>query len=244
MFEKVYHDQLYEYFKEILASLLTAFRKKISTQHVLLKVIEDCKAALDWHEHIGLILMDLSKAFDCLPHQLLLSKLYFYGLSKNACTLLKSYLQNRRQRVKLGSARSEWSILQNGVPQGSALGPLLFNVFMNDLFVKLCDRCSLYNYADDNTISISHSDTDELKRQLQDCSEMAIQWFESNQMQVNPSKFQLMIMYSGLKPGPIELTICNQVIQSVECVKLLGIHIDDKLSFDKHISTLCKRVSQ
>ena len=115
---------------------------------------------------------------------------------------------------------------------------------MNDLFFKLCDRCSLYNYADDNTISISHSDTDELKRQLQDCSEMAIQWFESNQMQVNPSKFQLMIMYSGLKPGPIELTICNQVIQSVECVKLLGIHIDDKLSFDKHISTLCKRASQ
>ena len=115
---------------------------------------------------------------------------------------------------------------------------------MNDLFFKLCDRCSLYNCADDNTISISHSDTDEPKRQLQDCSEMAIQWFESNQMQVNPSKFQLMIMYSGLKPGPIELTICNQVIQSVGFVKLLGIHIDDKLSFDKHISTLCKRASQ
>ena len=244
VFEKVYHDQLYEYFKEILASLLTAFRKNFSTQHVLLKVIEDCKAALDRHEHIGLILMDLSKAFDCLPHQLLLSKLYFYSLSENACTLLKSYLQNRRQRVKLGSARSEWPILQKGVPQGSVLSPLLFNVFMNDLFFKLCDRCSLYNYADDNTISISHSDADELKRQLQDCSEMAIQWFESNQMQVNPSKFQLMIMYSGLKPGPIELTICNQVIQSVECVKLLGIHIDDKLSFDKHISTLCKRASQ
>ena len=113
------------------------------------------------------------------------------------------------------------------------LGLLLFNEFMSDLFFKLCDRCSLYNYADDNTISISHSDTDELKRQLQDCSEMTIQWFESNQMQVNSTKFQLMIMYSGLKPGPIELTTCNQVIQSVECVKLFGIHIDDKL--DKHI---------
>ena len=163
---KVYHDQLYEYFKEILASLFTAFRKKISTQHVLLKMIEDCKAALDRHEHIGLILMDLSKAFDCPPPpppQLLLSKLYFCGLSKNACTLLKSYLQNRRQRVKLESARSEWSILQKGVLQGSVLGPLLFNVFMDDLFFKLCDRCSLYNYADDNTISISHSDIDELK---------------------------------------------------------------------------------
>ena len=63
-------------------------------------------------------------------------------------------------------------------------------------------------------------------------------------MQVNPLQFQLMIMYSGLKPGPIELTIRYQVIQSVECVKLLGIHIDDRLSFDKHISTLCYRASQ
>ena len=73
---------------------------------------------------------------------------------------------------------------------------------------------------------------------------MAIQWLESNQMQVNPSKFQFMAMYSGLNPGPIELTIGNQVIQSVECVKLLGIHIGNKLSFDKHILTLCQRVFQ
>ena len=73
---------------------------------------------------------------------------------------------------------------------------------------------------------------------------MAIQCFETKQMQVNPSKFQFMVMYSELNPGPIELTIGNQVIQSVECVKLLSIHIDNKLSFDKHISTLCQRASQ
>ena len=115
---------------------------------------------------------------------------------------------------------------------------------MNDLFFKLYDRCSLDNYADDNTISISHSDTNELMRQLQDWPEMAMQWFESNQMQVNPSKFRFMVMYSGLYPRPIELTIGNQVIQSVECVKLLGIQIDNKFSFNKHISTLCQRTSQ
>ena len=122
VFEKVYHDQICEYFKEILASLLTAFRKQFNTQHVLLKVKEHCKAALDRHEHIGLISMDLSKAFDCLPHQLPLSKLHFLWTVKNACTLLNSYLHDRRQRVKLGSARSEWSILQKRCPTGVGAG--------------------------------------------------------------------------------------------------------------------------
>ena len=78
--------------------------------------------------------MDLSKAFDCLPHGLIIAKHHAYGLSINACDLFSSYLCNRFQRVKINNSRSEWAVIRKGIPQGSILGPLLFNVFVNDMF--------------------------------------------------------------------------------------------------------------
>jgi hypothetical protein len=79
--------------------------------------------------------MDLSKAFDCLPHDFLLDKLSFYGVSSHSVSLLKSYLTNRKQQIKNSSILSGWDDIQKGVPQGSILGPMLFNVFINDIFL-------------------------------------------------------------------------------------------------------------
>ena len=100
--------------------------------YVLTKLIENIKQALDEGENVGVILLDLSKAFDCLPHRLLLCKLNAYGDSYEACSLIKSYLCQCLQRVKVASARSQWQIMQKGLPQGSVLGPLSFNIFIND----------------------------------------------------------------------------------------------------------------
>ena len=94
--------------------------------------------------------MDLSKAFDCLPHGLLIAKLHAYGLDVSACELLADYLRHRKQHVKIGTARSSWMELT----KGSILGPLLFNIFINDLFLFI-ENCTLYNYADDNSMSYS-----------------------------------------------------------------------------------------
>ena len=136
--------------------------------------------------------MDLSKAFDCLPHGLLIAELHAYGMSESACELMASYLSNRKQRVKISNTRSDWLPLTKGVPQGSILGPLLFSIFMNDMFYFI-ERCALYNYADDNSLAKSAPTRTELLTDLKHDSKIAIKWFDDNGMQVNPSKFQFMI---------------------------------------------------
>ena len=120
-------------------------------------MIEHFKKSLDNGEYVACLSMDLSKAFDCLPHCLTICKLYSYGVSREACTLIASYLRGRKQRIKLGNSRSEWAELLKGVPQGSILGPLIFNIFLNDVFYFV-STSDLYNYADDNCISVSHKD--------------------------------------------------------------------------------------
>ena len=158
-------------------------------QSTLLRLVEDWRKALDSHKYVAAILMDLTKAFDCLPHSLLLGKRNVYGLSDKSCTLVSNYLSNRKQRVKLGPHYSEWADIVRGVLQGSILGPLLFNVFINDIFHFL-HKSSLYNYADDNTMSYVHSNSDTLIHTLQQDCTSTLQWFNINQMKANPSKFQ------------------------------------------------------
>ena len=133
--------------------------------------------------------MDLSKAFDSLPHDILLCKLAAYGLSLNSVNLMSSYLSDRRQQIKIGSVVSSWAQIKKGVPQGSILGPLLFNVFINDIFYFV-EKCTLYNYADDNTLSLHTTDFDLLLEGLQHDSKILIDWFSFNCMQANPDKFQ------------------------------------------------------
>ena len=114
--------------------------------------METWREALDKDQYVGVVMMDLSKAFDCLPHGLVVKKLERYRFDKDACNLLRSYLENRTQSVKIGEVRSSSGVLAKGVPQGSILGPKIFNCFINDLLIELSRLCVPGNYADDNTI--------------------------------------------------------------------------------------------
>ena len=175
-----------------------------------MKLIEDCKIALDSREYIGLTLTDLSKAFDCLPHRLLLCKLYNYGLSKKACQLIRSYLYNRKQRVKIGCEQSMWSSIYKGVPQGSVLGRILFNIFMNYILYKFKEKCMIYNYADDNTMCARDPNPQILQSKVEFYAEKAIKWFEANYMKANPSKFQTMILKSVQSDSAMSIDICRE----------------------------------
>ena len=193
--------------------------------------------------HVGLLLLDLSKAFDCLPHRLLLCKLHAYGVSRDACSLLHSYLSNRFQRVKISASRSDWVQMTKGIPQGSILGPMLFNIFINDLIYVVNDVCPLYNYADDNTLAFSHSDMDILRTKLEEGSSIALHWFDENHMKANISKFQSIILRPKGSISDVSFCISEHILKPIPCVKLLGVKIDDRLSFDDHISSICQRVS-
>jgi hypothetical protein len=169
--------------------LLCAFRKEHGCQTTLLRLLEDWKQALDCNEYISAILMDLSKAFDCLPHDILICKLSAYGLSDNATKVLLSYLFNKKQQIKIGNIVSTLADIQKCVPHSSMLEPLLFNAFINDIFYFI-KHCDIYNYADDNTLSFHSPNFDKVVNVLQQESNILINWFHFNYMQANPEKFQ------------------------------------------------------
>ena len=134
------------------SKFLSGFRQIYSCQTSLLQMIEDWKSELDNGNIIGTVAIDLSKAFDSLPHGLLITRLHAYGVDLSSCKLLAGYLHNRYQSVKIKDIRSDWLIIYRGVPQGSILGPILFNVIINDMFF-LNNDIIIYNFADENCIS-------------------------------------------------------------------------------------------
>ena len=137
--------------------------------------------------------MDLSKAFDCLPRDLLIAKLAAYGLGYRSLRFLLSYLSNRKMRVRVGSTISYWLNILLGVPQGSILGPTLFNIFINDLFY-LNLECQICNFADDNTLYSCGSTIEDVLQKLHRDIPSLINWFRKNEMVVNPEKFQVMFL--------------------------------------------------
>ena len=127
------------------------YRKGYSSQHSLIAIFEKWKKNLDKGGECGALFVDLSKAFDCLQHDLLLAKLNAYGFDYKSLKLISSFLSNRKYRTKINSSFSECKHLLIGVPQGSALGPLLSNIYMCDLFLFMSES-NVTNYTDDTSL--------------------------------------------------------------------------------------------
>ena len=125
--------------------------------------------------------MDLSKAFDCIPHDLLIAKLSAYGLNGNALKYIYTYLKNRKQCVRVNNVCSDFKDIISGIPQGSIVGPMLFNAFLNDFFFCI-RKASVHNFADDNTLSSFAKSVTLLVEILMTESQNAIKWFSENKI--------------------------------------------------------------
>ena len=227
------------FFENFLSGQQCGFRKGYSTQHCLLNLLEKWKHCVDKGKVFGALLTDLSKAFDCLDHELLIAKLNAYGFNLPALRLINDYLSNRKQRTKIEDNYSSWSEILFGVPQGSILGPLLFNIFLADLFFIIKD-IDIASYADDTTPFIVENDLEDVITSLEKASVDLFNWFKNNRLKSNADKFHVLISTNK----PVSVNIGNYTIENSRCEKLLGVKIDANLNFNDHISDLCKKASR
>jgi len=201
-------------------------------------MLEKWKMCNDRNKTIGALLTDLSKAFDCLSHELLIAKLHAYGFDMNSLRLVHSYLTNRYQRTKIKGSYSSWMEIIFGVPQGSVLGPLLFNIFLCDLFFSI-ENVEFASFADDTTPFVTGDCLTDVISSLEKTAADLLKWFETNRMVANPEKCQLITN----KKTNVTLNVGESKISNSSSVKLLGIQIDYQLTFREHINVICNKAN-
>ena len=179
------------------------------------------------------------KAFDYLDHEQLIPKLNAYGFSLPALKLVHDYLSNRKQRTKVNRTYRSWLEIVFGVPQGSTLGPFLFNIFLVDLFFILND-VGIVSYADDKTPYVIFDYIKGVIASLQKASKVLFEWLENNLLKSTANKCHLLLSSSDA----VGLRVREYEIKISECEKLLGVKFNNKLTFEKHITDICRKASR
>ena len=179
-------------------------------------MIEKWRICLDHGKVTGALLTDLSKAFDCLTHELLIAKLNAYGFEINATRLIYSYLTGRKQRVKINQAYSSWKDIIYGVPQGSILGPLLFNIYLCDLFL-FTEDLDVANYADDTTPYHCSDNTESVIEMLEIAATKLFHWFKDNNLKANADKCHLLLSTNESE----QININDTIIDSSKAEKII-----------------------
>ena len=150
IFEKIMDKQSTDFIENFLSKYLCGYRKEYNCEIAMVSMIEKLKKSKDNREYAACVLLDLSKAFDTINHELLIAKMYAYGFSLDALSIVHSYLNDRWHRTKIDGSYSTWKMILQGMPQGSVNGPKWFNIYLNDLFFLFLNT-EVCNIADDTT---------------------------------------------------------------------------------------------
>jgi hypothetical protein len=222
------------------------FRQGHSTYMAIMDMYDKISAAMNRNEYSVGVFIDLSKAFDTLDHDILLKKLENYGLRGVPNKWFQNYLHNRKQYVFLSNCSSSMKSINYGVPQGSILGPLLFILYINDI-VNCSSVLKFVLFADDTNLFHSDMNVWDLMSTL-NCELMKLSnWFKANKLSLNISKTNYIIF--GRKKiaqsaTPLQLCIDGKILERVESTKFLGVMIDGKLNWSKHINHVSLKISK
>ena len=245
LYEKIIVEKMSAFFddNQLISTKQYGFRKSRSTSDLLLQLTSEWNATLDKREYTYVIALDIAGAFDRVWHKGLTAKLKSLGISGNLLGLIDNYLQNRVLQVALNGQTSEEYHIEASVPQGSVIGPMLWNVFFNDLLQMIPQA---FAYADDCTLTFKCTDENrkETIELINDTLNLITIWGNLWQVELAPEKTQVMLITRRQQNPEVELPylkLNGRILQLEQSISILGVEIDSKLTFTNHISDLAKK---
>ena len=248
--EKIVYQHVYSFLQDTgqIYDNQYGFRANHSCEHAIGQVVGSLVKNMENRLHSVCILLDLSKAFNTIEHQILLSKLELYGIRGSALSWFENYLTNCKLRVKcrtvsnMKETMSKEYPVEYGTPQGSCLGPLIFLIFVNDLHLHLQHSESV-QFADDTTLLFRHRNLNYLRFCIESELLTIQDWFNANKLTLNVDKSSYLLYHNCKQPIPIFKILLNGVeIPKTSCAKFLGVWLDDKLKWNTHVNKLISKL--
>ena len=244
IFEKCIYSQLIDYLnkKKLITNCQYGFRSNYSCSMAVSKISSEIIKNTDDKKTTCSIFLVLAKAFDTVDHEIPLNKLKLYGIRGLPLQLISSYLSNRKMFTVVSGVTSNNQNITCGVPQGSTLGPQLFTLYVNDL--PLATNFDVKLFADDTNLTMSNYKVKDLQTNVNNELENIVDWMRSNKLFLNFTKTEFLLITMSKRQKSFEIKINGHAIQPSSYAKYLGVYIDDKLTWKKHVNTVCSKIGK